>query len=40
MNSTKNIKNSSSINHKKTLFSYQKKNNSPISFNKRIKIIF
>ena len=37
MNSTKNIKNISSINHKKTLFSYQKKNNSPISFNKRIK---
>ena len=37
MNATKNINNISNVNHKKTLFSNQKTNNSPISFNKRIK---
>ena len=37
MNAVKNIKNISNVNHKKTLFNNQKKNNSPISFNKRIK---
>ena len=37
MNTTKNIRNISNINHKKTLYSNNKKDNSPISFSKRIK---
>jgi len=37
MNAVKNIKNSSNVNHKKSLFNNKKKDNSPTSFNKRIK---